>query len=348
MTMRRHPIITEDCREVIARSPGLWADLDGARVFITGGTGFFGSWLLELLTFATDELGIDCQATVLTRDPARFANSSAGHLAVHSRIRWLAGDVKSFSFPDEPYSHVVHFASTGPKAWHDGDPEGFASLVTDGTRRVLDFSCRCGARRFLLASTGAVYGSGHVEPIPETSPLRPAAGANGRAKASAEQMSLEISRQHPSLGITIARGFSFVGPYLPAGSGFAAHDFLTAAASGKTIVVDGDGTPVRSYLYGSDLALWLWTILLRAEGGTIWNVGSEVPITILKLAQLVADTAGGLSVEVRGRAAAGAAPSWYVPSTRAACQQLGLRQNVSVEAALERTLAWHQSFLVTA
>jgi dTDP-glucose 4,6-dehydratase len=100
---------------------------------------------------------------------------------------------------------------------------------------------------------------------------------------------------------------------------------------------------VRSYLYAADLAVWLWTILLRTPAGAAraWNIGSEEPVSIRQLAGMVANfVTPPLPVEVLGRPVAGQPPQIYLPDTTRARQELGLGQSVALPAALARTLAW--------
>ena len=124
------------------------------------------------------------------------------------------------------------------------------------------------------------------------------------------------------LNVTVARLFAFVGPHLPLDRHFAIGNFIGDALAGRTIEVRGDGSPVRSYLYAADMALWLWAMLLdEAAAGATYNVGSEHPITIAETARLVAAESGA-NVGVRRSAAAGGAGDRYLPSTRRARDEL--------------------------
>jgi dTDP-glucose 4,6-dehydratase len=346
----RHPIITEDCASALALTRDLWEEVRGQRLFVTGGTGFFGCWLLELLTFAADELGFDCEVVVLTRDPAAFAQGRAGHLATHRCVRLLQGDVRDFDFPAGEFSLVAHFGSTGPRAWLERKPEEFFNFVVTGTQRVLRFAEQAGSRRLLLASTGAVYGAnptGEIRGMEETwcgapDPTNPAA-ANPEGKRVAEFLASCLVHRHPELAVGLVRGFAFVGPYLPKEAGFAVDDFLRAAQAAREITVQGDGTAIRSYLYGLDLAVWLWTIWLRTPPGAArpWNVGAEEPVSIRQLAEAVAQLAPQPRlVTIAGQPDLTQRRHVYLPDTSRARQELGLVQQVALHEALRRTLAW--------
>ena len=332
-----------DLEAILAQSAGLWQDLRGARIFITGGTGFFGGWLLESFLHANAALGLEAEATVLTRNEAAFLKRRP-HLAASAAVRFHRGDIRSFSFPQGHYSHIIHAATAASSRLNAEDPDLMRDTIVQGTRRVLEFSGACGAERLLFMSSGAVYGKqpdamAHIpEDIAAAPDAAPSAYAEG--KRTAEALCADFSRRH-GLRTLIARGFAFVGPGLPLDTHFAIGNFIRDALAGRTIKVRGDGTTYRSYLYGADLAVWLWTILLRGESGRPYNVGSERRVNMLELAQTVARILKpDLPIHVAQSAQPGKPPEQYVPSTLRARTELGLRETVNMEDAIRRTAQW--------
>ena len=217
-------IAAGDLDAVIAQVGPALAELDGASIFVTGGTGFFGRWLLALLARARTSLRLDLAITVLSRDPDAFAVASPD-LARRDGVRLIAGDIRSFAFPDGHFTHVVH-AATDTSAAADRDPMTLIATITEGTRRVLDFSASAGVNRFLYVSSGAIYGRQPPElaAIPEDhagacDPLDPRS-AYGQAKRLAEQM-CAIASDRTGMSAIIARAFAFVGPGLPLDGHFA-------------------------------------------------------------------------------------------------------------------------------
>ena len=338
--------LAADLDHVLAHTTGLWEELRGKRLFVTGGTGFFGCWLLESLLWADAAFGLSVEVVVLSRSPAAF-EAKQPQLAGHPAVRLHPGDVRTFSFPSGEFAYVIHAATDASAALNADNPLLMIETITQGTKQALEFARQCGCRRFLLASSGGVYGRqppdlGHVPEdypgAPETNSPR---AAYGEGKRLAELYGAIYAEKY-GLETVTARGFAFAGPFLPLDRHFALGNFVRDGLRGGPISVGGDGTPWRSYLYGADLAIWLWTILLRGTPGRAYNIGSEEAVTVKELAQTVAaQFAPAPAVEVARQAPPGRQAERYVPSTVRARQELGLQTWIGLEEAIRRMAAWN-------
>jgi dTDP-glucose 4,6-dehydratase len=339
--------LAADLDHVLSHTRELWSELRGRRIFITGGTGFFGCWLLESFAWANDKLDLNASVLVLTRDAEAF-RQKAPHLANYPAIQFHAGDVRSFKFPTGQFSHVIHAATEASAKLSEEGPLTMFDTIVTGTRRALEFARHCGAKKFLLTSSGAVYGRQppDLTHIPEDYGGGPEQTdphwAYGEGKRAAEMLCALYAKQY-GLEPKIARCFAFVGPYLPLDIHFAIGNFIRDGLTGGPIQVNGDGTPFRSYLYAADLAIWLWTILFRGQPNWPYNVGSEDDRPISAMADAVAKVAPA-RVVIRQRPGNGPV-SRYVPRTSRAVDELGLRTWIPLEDGLTRTWNYYQNRL---
>jgi dTDP-glucose 4,6-dehydratase len=334
-----------DLDAVLAQAAPVWPALRGARLFITGGTGFIGRWLLETLHHADRAHQLGVHVTVLTRDPAAFA-AKAPHLAAWPGLQLVAGDVGHFAFPDGEFSHVIHAATDASAYLNEHNPAQMFATVLDGTRRVLEFCAARQVPRTLFLSSGAVYGPQppELERVAETYRGGPdcldARATYAEAKRAAETLCAIYAKQH-GCQISVARIFAAVGPFLPLDTHFAIGNFIRDAIAGTPIVIQGDGRALRSYLYASDLAAWLWRMLVQAPAGRAFNVGSDHAVSIRDLAAAVSTTLGGPGYEVLGASDSGWNPGRYIPDITAAREELGVQQTVPLDEAIRRTALWN-------
>lgn len=329
-----------DLEHILAHGGDLWRGLAGTRLFITGGTGFFGIWLLESIAAANDALKVGVGATVLSRDPQRFLDRMP-HLAVRPEFDWLRGHPASFAFPATRHDYILHLATATSAHLGQTNPRAMLQTKLASIGHVLDYARHAGVRRMLVTSSGAVYGPqpADLARIPETyrgapDPMNPAS-AYGHGKRLIEQMCAVT----PEVDTVIARCFSFIGPHLPLDARFAAGNFLRDAVAGGPIVIRGDGTPIRSYLHAADLALWLVTILLKGQPRRPYNVGSDQATSLAELAKQVATATGGMAINIT-RSPTASPPESYVPDIQRARDELGLDVLIPLRQALNRTVDW--------
>ena len=295
------------------------------RLFITGGTGFFGKSMLDYRLRHPEWPWAKAEWVVLSRSPEQFKTANPA-LASQPGILFVAGDVRDFAFPEGHFDAIIHAATSAVATMSDDE---MTSVILDGTKHVTEFAMAAGCRKVLFTSSGAVYGP-RTAPASEEDDCRPVT-AYGKGKLEAEKILIESE-----LEAKIARCFAFVGPHLNRNIHYAIGNFIQNCLDGKPIVINGDGTPLRSYLYADDLVEWLFAILQRGESGRPYNVGSDCAVSIRELAETVRDAMRSKSeIVVKGKSVTGARPSVYAPSIGRSRLELGLDVKVGLVDAIK-------------
>jgi len=348
-TRKLRHLLSDDLDEIFRRVGDLWMDFRGQRIFMTGATGFFGKWLLESFLLADQRLGLNIEIVALTRDSAPLLKAMP-HLADSGCISFQHGDIRNFDFPKGSFDTIIHMATTSAEATFGGEKplEKFTTSAL-GTQRVLEFAARCGANRFLLTSSGNAYG-----PIAKGSPPisenhigapdieNPVGSALGEGKRVAELLTRIYAENH-GFEAKLCRCFTFIGPYLQTELHYAAGNFIRDAATGMPIRVRSDGSPLRSFLYPTDLIVWLLHLLLRAPAGRLYNIGSDEVVSIQALAKAIGRQSGSpVIIESGHTTPATASPDTYVPDISRITRELGLTREVSLEEAIARTLSFQK------
>ena len=219
--------------------------------------------------------------------------------------------------------------------------------IVEGTRHVLELARVKNVRSVLHTSSGAVYGrqpseiTHNIEDFIGGQDVYDKSAAYGEGKRVAEMLGNIYYNSH-GVPSKMARCFAFVGPYLPLDIHFAVGNFIRDVLNGNKIVIKGDGTPFRSYMYASDLAIWLWTILVFGENCRPYNVGSDDDLNIGELASLVASfSESEKEIEIR-TPKSGAPPARYVPYIGRARTELGLTVTVDLRTAIDKTIQYHK------
>lgn len=333
--------LESDLEHIISQSQYILPYFKDKRIFITGGTGFFGRWLLAAFLKVNDQFDLNLKLTVLTRNPEAFS-SSASWITQHSCIKLLAGDVRSFDFPNEQYDYVIHGATAANLAFSDISSSEMYETIMQGTKRMLEFARVHDVSRFLLISSGAVYGKRLSDKgaFCETDDCFPnPEDAYALGKYDAEQLAQAYQY---NIGLRIARPFAFVGPYLPLDMQYAIGNFINDGLQGRKIHILGDGSAYRSYLYTSDLVVYLWHILIFGQVACPYNVGGEQALSILELATMISKYfQPNLEVVVAKEKSKGPVP-YYVPDISRAKQAFGIAPTVSLGDAIQKTITWHR------
>lgn len=341
--MKTHSLLSSDLEKHLSSKLSLWETLRGKRIFITGGTGFFGCWFLESFLWMNKTLKLNASLQVLTRNKLHFLQKYP-YFADHAELSFCEGDIRNFVFPEEPFSYIIHAATDTSIA---ADPLQVFDSILMGTRRILDFARFCQAEKILLTSSGAVYGKHFAnEDNSKEADLCALELLNNKStyaigKCAAEQLAFLYATEY-GLEVKIARCFAFVGPYLPLNGHFAIGNFIKDALQGGPIQIQGDGSPLRSYLYAADLITWLWTILLEGKTAYPYNVGSDEAYNLQEIAHLVASTFDApIAVQVALAKASNVPSERYIPNINRVRDELQLSPITSLKEAIQLTKEWH-------
>ncbi|MDO8355948.1 MAG: SDR family oxidoreductase [Nitrospirota bacterium] len=276
------------------------------RILITGGAGFLGSHLSDLLLQGGHS--VICMDNLLT---GRMENIA--HLLGHERFSFIKYDVCDYLHVEGALDAVMHFASPASPQDYMEFPIATMKVGAMGTHKVLGLARAKGAR-FILASTSEVYGDPLVNPQPETywgnvNPISPR-GVYDEAKRFAEAMTMAFHRYH-GVDTRIVRIFNTFGPRMRPHDGRVVSNFIVQALQGKPLSVFGDGSQTRSFCYVEDLVRGITSLLMLDSDKTVEqrtdrkfllrqkegeddssmhdpvNIGNPRELTVLEIAKLV-------------------------------------------------------------
>ena len=271
-----------------------FGELAGSRILLTGGTGFVGKWLLQTARDAQAASLNHIEVVIPTRSVSAEHVQSALQIDCPN-VSFIAGNFLEDEIDFGKVDMIIHAATPASAKLNAENPSEMLRLNIAAMESVLRLANE--NTPLLFTSSGAVYGTQpeSMTHIPEgtivPNPPKDQLNAYAQGKQSAEQMCRDAGADGRCKPI-IARLFAFGGEYLPRDTHFAIGNFVQNALDRKPIVVNGDGQARRSYLYGADMATWLWSALAHGGNGEALHIGSERSISILELAQCVARVSG--------------------------------------------------------
>ncbi|MBN1825598.1 MAG: SDR family oxidoreductase [Candidatus Eisenbacteria bacterium] len=259
------------------------------RALVTGGAGFLGSHLCDLLLAEGHEvIAVD---NLITGNPDNIQQ----HFG-NDKFRFVQHDVTEFVYVAGPLDAVIHFASPASPIDYLELPIQTLKVGALGTHKALGLAKSKGAR-FLLASSSEVYGDPLVHPQEESywgnvNPIGPR-GVYDEAKRFAEALAMAYHRSH-GVNTKIARIFNTYGPRMRAHDGRVVPTFIVQALKGDPLTVFGDGNQTRSFCFVSDLVRGIYKLLLSDLNDPV-NLGNPDEMTINEFAMEILQLTGGAS-----------------------------------------------------
>jgi dTDP-glucose 4,6-dehydratase len=343
--MKRLPV--EDLEHIYQNTHDIWESFRGKSIFVTGGTGFFGKWLLESFIYVNEKLELNAEMTILSRSPREFLNANPFYSNYTSSINFIKGDVLTFDYDiDDQFDYIIHGATAASDTLNKENPLLMIETITLGTAKILDFASKQKLKGFLFLSSGAIYGKQpiNITNIQESDSFKidfnnpNSAYAEGKRVA---ELYCSIYASKNKIPIKIARCFAFVGPYLPLDTHFAIGNFINNFINNENIIIKGDGTPLRSYMYSSDLTIWLWKILFKGGENSVYNVGSDKSISILRLANKILGNNHKLLKTIIANPISNNELLQYVPSIEKATTELDLKIHIDLDTAIKKTILFY-------
>jgi dTDP-glucose 4,6-dehydratase/UDP-glucose 4-epimerase len=224
--------ISGDIANVISRLGVDIQALNNKSILITGGTGFFGHWLLQILRSLIVEKKFNIDIYVVSRKPEIFLKENAGY-SFDQFVNFIAGDVTSFQLTNIRLDYLIHMATTAAsETFHGEDQLQKLDLLYRGTRNTLEQAVRAGVKKVLFTSSGVAYGPSdgalfneEMLQAPRTTEVL---SALGEGKRLAEYLIGYYSLKG-GFEYSIARCFSFFGPFLPLDIHYAIGNFINDA-----------------------------------------------------------------------------------------------------------------------
>src|ERR1041384_3924094 len=256
---------------------------------VTGGAGFLGSHLVDLLLSRGHRvIAIDNFVT--------GSVENIDHLAGNPNFKFIQQDVTEFIFLHEPVNYVWHFASPASPIDYLELPIQTLKVGSLGTHKALGLARNKGAR-FLLASTSEIYGDPLVHPQTEdywgnVNTIGPR-GCYDESKRFGEAMTMAYHREH-AIETRIVRIFNTYGPRMRLNDGRVVPAFVSQALKNKPVTVFGEGKQTRSFCHVSDLIEGIYRLMMGNDHLPV-NIGNPAEMTMLQFAEQIIRITGSRS-----------------------------------------------------
>jgi dTDP-glucose 4,6-dehydratase len=334
----------QDALAACATLPDVRAGLARQHLAVTGGTGFLGTWIAELVAALNDQYNLGITLDLYARNIAEWQQKYP-HLARRLDLRVRSQDVRSsFEFARNT-NFVVHAAGIPNNRVHASDPLRVFQTTVSGINNALEAASQLdGLRRFVNVSSCLVAGPPQRPgPLHETDYYPLPAGQLHTVYADAKraaEMTAAIYRSQYRLPVSTVRPFTLTGPYQELDRPWAINNFLRDVLTGSEIRIHGDGNARRSYLHGADAAWWTLAALVRGVDGEVYNLGSATPMTHNELVRLIGELVSPKPRVVLNTANRQPKDDDLYPDVSFTVRRLGVSETSPLAATVEKAYRW--------
>lgn len=339
-------LVRAESLRILAGNRSLLEPLKGTEVVVLGGTGFLGTWILELLMALNDEFGFGIRSLVVSRSTDQFV-SRFPHIAKRDDIRFEKCDVRQLWQLPMDADWVIHAAATPDTRVHASKPLEVASVVAEGAMSIVRAAERMSRLRMLMfLSSGLVAAHDkesdkNIDEMASMAPPPESSFMYAGAKRFAETV-FSAARSQCRIPTVVVRPFSLLGPYQPLDRPFAHTSFIADGLKGDAIRVQGDGSTIRSYMYGADAAFWMLRMMVGGKSGDVFNVGSDEAIDLRTMALKVAAGFQSRPEVLFNTGIRSVRTDRLVPSIAKAQDRLKLSPMTPLDMAISKTIEWNR------
>lgn len=333
--------IKEDCIKSCKDVDQL-ACLTNSCILITGGTGFAGRWILEMLNYLNKSYSFNIKIYLLARnEPSNF------DIKDYKNVFFLKSDVKNLKEIPSEINYIIHAAGTPDSRFHVSNPIKTIEDNYKGTQNILNLATRLpNLKKFIHFSSNKVYGLNFIPSLISESKSTFENLDTNDGYSESKRISEAICKAYiaeMNLPIVLVRPFAFIGPFQSLEKPWAINSFIRDALLGGPIRIMGDEMTVKSYLYGSDLAAYIVNILSLGQVGEVYNLGSTEAITLIDLANKIKKIIGdGIGIKINSSKDIYSKHLYDVPSMSKLEIDIRLKSRITLDEALTRAILWNK------
>jgi nucleoside-diphosphate-sugar epimerase len=346
MNLSQNSIVREDCKKSCIESD-VFSLLDNSTIFITGGTGFIGKWIAEMVSFINENNKINIKLYLTGRDIDKF-KEDVPHLFEKKFITLIQQDVKySYNLPSE-VNYIIHAAGSPDNREHVSSPLNIIETFYKGTQTILDAATRLNSlKKIIHLSSHKIYGKNlDAKSINEnyTGILDQLNISNSYAESKRISETLcAFYKSIHRLPVLVLRPFALIGPYQDLGKPWAINNFIRDALLGGPIRILGNCNTIRSYMYGSDMAYWILKSLIYGKNGETYNLGSDQPISLNDLAiEIKNQIDSNINIDYKFSKEMNGEISKIIPDINKIKKDLRVAEMFDICQAIERIIIWNK------
>jgi dTDP-glucose 4,6-dehydratase/UDP-glucuronate decarboxylase len=344
-------IIEEDVRDIYLEIGGVLKAIEGSSLLISGGVGFLGSYIMDLIKFCNDNIFLEpvtaiCIDNLVTGIPDRVE-----HLKDYENFIFLNADISKPLEIDQDVDYIINAASIASPTFYRRYPIETLETNVLGLKHLIELGMKKGIKSFLNISSSEIYGDPDPAHIPTSEDYNGNVSCTGpracydESKRLGETMCINYCKEY-GVPVKTVRPFNVFGPGLKLDDGRVISDFFSDAFYRHNIKILSDGTPTRSFCYSRDAVKGFMLALLSEFDGEAFNIGNnKTEISMKGIAELIAEIVGNVTIEYKKSKEADYLtdnPQRRCPDLTKASSYLNFYPKVGLENGLLRMYQWYK------